>query len=98
MHQFGVIRVIDWNRDDGGALDFHRLAQSREQLIGLRDGVASSAKGFGVGFKINRAEFYPSSAMVFLHFLHLDHVVSVIDPNDVYDIAFEAHRGFELHA
>ncbi|CSB44280.1 Uncharacterised protein [Vibrio cholerae] len=36
--------------------------------------------------------------MVFLHFLHLDHVVSVIDPNDVYDIAFEAHRGFELHA
>lgn len=61
------------------------------------DGVVLSVKGFGVGFKINRVEFYFSSVMVFLYFLYFDYVVSVIDLNDVYDIVFEVYCGFEFY-
>lgn len=64
-HQQRVIAVIHGDGHDGGAVNVHRRPQRRLKGFGALYRKPFGAEGFGIDFKIHRAELNAGEPLVF---------------------------------
>src|SRR6266850_1889238 len=89
-------RTIAGNADEHRPLHLERCPECRRDLIGSLDPEAPGPEGLGEAHDVDRAEVDAGRTAVLGHFLEADHVVRAVDPDQVDEVALEAHRGLEL--
>src|SRR5437660_130153 len=56
-----------------------------------------STEGLGKWDDVDRAELHTGITAVLGHLLETDHVISTVDPNQVYEVALEPNRRLKFH-
>src|SRR5258708_9717317 len=95
--EFVIVEIVNVNSDEYRALRVEGLIEQRSDLVWRLNHEAARSERLRILHWIDGAKLCAGGSTILLLFLSGNHVICSVDPDHVYEIRLESHRGFEFH-